>query len=55
MSTFDGRIKEYPSLAIDNFVPNNYTKHFVLSHVHKGKQNTAFSLSNLVYTLIPFS
>jgi hypothetical protein len=37
MSTFGGRIKEYPAIAIDNFAPNNYAKYFVLSHVHKGK------------------
>lgn len=37
MSTFDGRIKEYPELAIDNFTPNNYSQFFLLSHVHKGK------------------
>lgn len=46
MSTFDGRIKEYPELAIDNFTPNNYSQFFLLSHVHKdhtrGLENEAF-------------
>jgi len=37
MSTFDGRIREYPAVAIDNFEPNDYAKYFILSHVHKGK------------------
>lgn len=34
MSTFDGRIREYPVIVIDNFEPNNFAKYFILSHVH---------------------
>lgn len=36
MSTFDGRIREYPAVAIDNFEPNDFAKYFILSHVHSG-------------------
>ncbi|KAL7323207.1 hypothetical protein PS15p_211140 [Mucor circinelloides] len=39
MSTFDGRIREYPAIAIDNFKPNDYAKYFILSHVHKDHLN----------------
>ncbi|KAF1798204.1 beta-lactamase-like protein [Mucor lusitanicus] len=34
MSTFDGRIREYPVVAIDNFQSNSFAKYFILSHVH---------------------
>lgn len=36
MSTFDGRIREYPVVAIDNFQSNSFAKYFILSHVHTG-------------------
>lgn len=38
MSTFNGRIKEYPTLSIDDFLNTGTSKHFILSHVHKGTQ-----------------
>jgi hypothetical protein len=37
MSSFDGRIREYPAVAIDKFTPNSFAKYFLLSHVHSGK------------------
>lgn len=36
MSTFDGRIKEYPTISIDNFTTNGFSKYYLLSHVHSG-------------------
>jgi hypothetical protein len=36
MSTFDGRIKEYPAISIDRFKLNGYAKYYLLSHVHSG-------------------
>lgn len=36
MSTFHGRIKEYPTLCIDRFIVTDTPKHYILSHVHKG-------------------
>lgn len=42
MSTFKGRIKEYPAIAIDFFIPNGYSKYFVLSHVHKGEKRKKY-------------
>lgn len=38
MSTFHGRIKEYRTLSIDDFLNTGISKHFILSHVHKGTQ-----------------
>ncbi|KAI8817963.1 beta-lactamase-like protein [Fimicolochytrium jonesii] len=35
MSTFDGRIREYPAIAVDNFQPTRPgVRIFLLSHVH---------------------
>lgn len=50
MSTFDGRIKEYPELAIDNFTPNNYSQFFLLSHVHKGNTKKSHLRSHAIVT-----
>lgn len=36
MSTFDGRIKEYPTVAIDNFKDIERPEIFILSHTHTG-------------------
>ncbi|KAI8645399.1 beta-lactamase-like protein [Parasitella parasitica] len=47
MSTFDGRIREYPIFAIDNFIQNTFAKYFILSHVHsdhmRGLEDCKFS------------
>lgn len=36
MSTFDGRIKEYPTIAIDNFKDIGRSEIFILRHTHTG-------------------
>lgn len=38
MSTFDGRLTEYPLISIDKFKLNG-AKYFLLSHVHSGIQD----------------
>ncbi|KAG2208318.1 hypothetical protein INT47_006174, partial [Mucor saturninus] len=49
MSTFHGRIKEYPTLSIDHFITTDTPKHYILSHVHKdhtqGLENINFNQS----------
>ncbi|KAL9554260.1 hypothetical protein MBANPS3_002900 [Mucor bainieri] len=51
MSTFDGRIREYPVVAIDNFELNSPARFFILSHVHSDHMNglTDCNFNNFIY------
>lgn len=45
MFAFDGYIKEYPALSVDNLsVTRSHVKAFFLSHVRKGTCTVVFSL-----------
>lgn len=36
MSTFDGQLREYPSIAVDRFTPRANVRYYFLTHVHAG-------------------
>lgn len=40
MSTFDGQLREYPSIAVDRFIPRPNIRYYFLTHVHAGNYAT---------------
>ena len=39
---YDGRIREYPAIAIDRFTPQTGVKYYFLTHAHSGESKLPF-------------
>lgn len=52
MSSFAGRMKEYPTISLDRFDRENlHARAYFLSHCHKGEPGACTSLEELLETV----